>query len=298
LIKAKQGMIDELEDRVSETETAIQVVSDNILSLSAQIEDHDKVSKRKLKLRQMETDLETKIRKFKKEISFFHDHDNCPTCRQGIDHGFKDIISDKSGGCVFLLHGPPGVGKTLTCEAISEHLHKPLYSVTVGELGTTAVDLERKLNRILEVADSWKAVILIDEADVFMEKRNTQNIERNAMVGIFLRLLERYHGIMFLTTNRASELDDAFRSRISMIIPFKEFDISTRIKVWQNLLKCAGFNMPDTDINLLADTHAINGRQIKNAIRLVQCMKHDGFDRISLDLKSDIDYFNYVIKMI
>jgi len=90
LIKAKQGMIDELEDRVAEAETVIQTVSDSILSLSEQIEDHDKVSKRKLKLRQMETDLETKIRKFKKEISFFHDHDNCPTCRQGIDHGFKE----------------------------------------------------------------------------------------------------------------------------------------------------------------------------------------------------------------
>ena len=90
LIKAKQGMIEELEDRVVETESAIQEVSANIESLTAQIEDHDKISKRKVKLRQMETELETKIRKFKKEISFFHDHDNCPTCRQGIDHGFKE----------------------------------------------------------------------------------------------------------------------------------------------------------------------------------------------------------------
>jgi DNA repair exonuclease SbcCD ATPase subunit len=38
----------------------------------------------------METELETKVRKFKKEIQFFHDHDNCPTCKQGIDHEFKN----------------------------------------------------------------------------------------------------------------------------------------------------------------------------------------------------------------
>lgn len=55
------------------------------------------------------------------------------------------------------------VGKTLTAEAISEYLHRPLYAVSVGELGTSAVDLENKLSEILEVASIWNAVILIDE---------------------------------------------------------------------------------------------------------------------------------------
>jgi SpoVK/Ycf46/Vps4 family AAA+-type ATPase len=66
-------------------------------------------------------------------------------------------------GCIFLLHGPPGVGKTLTAEAIAEMLHKPLYSVTVGELGTQTGHLEQNLRDILEVASAWDAVILIDE---------------------------------------------------------------------------------------------------------------------------------------
>jgi hypothetical protein len=52
---------------------------------------------------------------------------------------FTDVISGKGGGCIFLLHGPPGVGKTLTAEAIAELLHRPLYSITVGELGITTV---------------------------------------------------------------------------------------------------------------------------------------------------------------
>ena len=215
-----------------------------------------------------------------------------------IDHGFKDIVSEKSGGCIFLLHGPPGVGKTLTCEAISEHLHKPLYSITVGELGTEPHYLEKNLVRILEIADSWKAVILIDEADVFMEKRTTKDIIRNAMVGIFLRLLERFQGIMFLTTNRAAELDDAFRSRISMIIPYTNFDLDTRLKVWKSLLTVANVQMSDSDIHNLATKYDINGRQIKNAIRLVQCMQHDETTDTELTMKSTFEYFNYVIKMI
>ena len=48
---------------------------------------------------------------------------------------FEDIIQGKQGGSIFLLHGPPGVGKTLTAEAIAEVLHRPLYYVTMGELG-------------------------------------------------------------------------------------------------------------------------------------------------------------------
>ena len=131
-----------------------------------------------------------------------------------------------------------------------------------------------------------------------MERRSTENIVRNAMVGIFLRLLERYQGIMFLTTNRASELDDAFRSRISMIIPYKNFDINTRFKVWKNLLNVANINMSDDEINVLAITHDINGRQIKNAIRLVQCMQHDETNDPEIKMSSNLEYFNYVINMI
>ena len=89
LIRVKEEMVVELGDRVQGAEQAIDELSTRISTLSTEIEDHDKVSKRKAKLLQMESDLENKIRKFNKEISFFHDHDNCPTCRQGIDHDFK-----------------------------------------------------------------------------------------------------------------------------------------------------------------------------------------------------------------
>lgn len=60
----------------------------------------------------------------------------------------------------------------------------------MGELGTTVEKLEEKLREILEVAHLWNAVILLDEADIFLEKRSDNDIHRNAMVGIFLRLLE------------------------------------------------------------------------------------------------------------
>ncbi|RIB27063.1 P-loop containing nucleoside triphosphate hydrolase protein [Gigaspora rosea] len=121
--------------------------------------------------------------------------------------GGLDLISGKGGGCIFLLHGPPGVGKTLTAEAISEYLHRPLYAVSVGELGVTPKELEDKLSEILEVSSIWNAVILIDEVDIFLEQRSKNDVNRNALVGIFLRLLEYHQGILFLTTNRVESFD-------------------------------------------------------------------------------------------
>ncbi len=191
-----------------------------------------------------------------------------------VKHSFKDIIGGKSGGCIFLLHGPPGVGKTLTCEAVAELLHKPLYSITVGELGTDVDTLETRLNNILEIANSWDAVILIDEADIFMEARNKNDIERNGMVSIFLRLLERHQGVMFLTTNRNQDLDPAFKSRISIISGYENLDLDSRTKVWTNLLNAASIKMTSNEIQKLS-SYEVNGRQIKNLIRMAQSMIMD-----------------------
>jgi hypothetical protein len=181
--------------------------------------------------------------------------------------GFQDIISGKGGGCIFLLHGEPGVGKTLTAEAVSELLHRPLYSVSVGELGVDIESLEKNLRRILDVAQIWNAVILIDEADIFLEKRGNSDIVRNACVGVVLRLLEYHQGVLFLTTNRVKEFDSAFYSRISIALKYGSLNQEARTQIWNNLLNAAGITGLDTEA---LGAMNINGRQIKNTIRLAQ----------------------------
>jgi hypothetical protein len=158
---------------------------------------------------------------------------------------------------------------TLTAEAVSELLRRPLYSVSVGELGTDPVSLEKNMRQILDVAQIWNAVILIDEADIFLEKRATGDVVRNGMVSIFLRLLEYHQGVMFLTTNRVEEFDPAFYSRISVALRYETLSTQAREQIWRNLLSAAGVH--DMDVSQLA-THDLNGRQIKNLIRLSQSL--------------------------
>ncbi len=187
---------------------------------------------------------------------------------------FNDIIGGKGGGLLFLLYGTPGTGKTLTAEAIAEKLQRPLYYVSVGELGTTPEDLEERLRKILELATLWDAVLLLDEADIFLEARSENDIERNAMVSIFLKLLEYYSGIMFLTTNRASSIDTAFYSRISLSIKYDELNSNIRKTIWKNILEKQKIELKSSDLNILS-THDLNGRQIKNIVRMsIAIAKH------------------------
>jgi hypothetical protein len=69
-------------------------------------------------------------------------------------------------------------------------LHKPLYVVSAGDLGTNASKLDQALTKIFAIVPVWGAVVLIDEADVFLEERGTADLERNAMVAVFLRQIE------------------------------------------------------------------------------------------------------------
>lgn len=187
-----------------------------------------------------------------------------------------DLIDGKGGGCIFLLAGEPGTGKTLTAEVTAERLKRPLYMVGVGELGTTADELEGNLRQILDIASTWNAVLLLDECDIFMEARTDSNIQRNAMVGVFLRLLEYYQGVLFLTSNRAKNIDKAFYSRISMALNFPGLEAEDRYKIWENNLALNGSNLTEYQIEMLSE-YEVNGRQIKNVCRNAHALaQHDG----------------------
>lgn len=95
LITQKQQKITEHQETIDSLSIDTETLSEKLDELNDQIADHEKVATRKSKLTQMESTLEDRIRKLNKEIQFFHDHDNCPTCKQGIDHDFKNDTIQK-----------------------------------------------------------------------------------------------------------------------------------------------------------------------------------------------------------
>ncbi|KAM0187451.1 hypothetical protein ACHAPI_011167 [Fusarium lateritium] len=187
-----------------------------------------------------------------------------------------DVIQGKGKGLVTVLHGPPGTGKTLTAEGIGELLQCPLYMASAGELGTDSRFLEVELQKILDICHAWGAILLLDEADVFLEKRNMHDIHRNALVSIFLRQLEYFQGILFLTTNRVETFDEAFQSRIHIALRYENLDAKAKRTIFkmfldrvQKLGKLKVEPLTEDDFNALSKQD-LNGREIKNVVGSAQ----------------------------
>ncbi|KAJ4195056.1 hypothetical protein NW755_002478 [Fusarium falciforme] len=187
-----------------------------------------------------------------------------------------DIIEGKGQGLLVLLHGGPGTGKTLTAESIAEEQERPLYRVTCGDIGTEPGEVEQYLGDVLEIGRAWGCVVLLDEADVFLEERSFSDQKRNAIISIFLRILEYYDGILILTTNRIGSFDEAFKSRIQLALGYPTLDEEDRLKIWGNFVQMLPrtkdrVDMEDLQMNLpkLA-RDKINGREIRNIITMAR----------------------------
>jgi hypothetical protein len=67
-------------------------------------------------------------------------------------------------------------------EGVADYTKRPLYTVSCGELGISTKNVEENLSKALGLATSWNAIVLIDEADIFLEARSFNDLKRNGLV--------------------------------------------------------------------------------------------------------------------
>lgn len=186
---------------------------------------------------------------------------------------FQDIVKGKGGGAVVLLSGQPGTGKTLTAEVYAESEQRALYSVQCSQLGMNPETLEQSLMVVFDRARRWNAVMLLDEADVYVHERGN-SMQQNAIVGVFLRVLEYQGTILFLTTNRPEDVDDAIASRCIARIFYEAPDPEDAHRIWRVLADTSGMVMTDEVICSVVDTNpGMTGRDIKNILKLAGLME-------------------------
>jgi DNA repair exonuclease SbcCD ATPase subunit len=102
--KIREAEVDKVRLRMSEHIAKIEgetesigILQDNIANLTSTISDKASQKSKLEKAKSIRRDLESSLRGHTKELAFYHDHDNCPTCKQGIEHTFKEnIITEKS----------------------------------------------------------------------------------------------------------------------------------------------------------------------------------------------------------
>ncbi|KAL8387240.1 hypothetical protein RB595_010054 [Gaeumannomyces hyphopodioides] len=225
----------------------------------------------------------------------------------------QDLIRGKGSGLFMLLHGVPGVGKTATAEAIAQINSKPLFAITCGDLGFEASKVDASLRKIFRLAHLWDCVLLLDEADVFLSRREVYDLNRNALVSVFLRVLEYYSGILFLTTNRVGHLDEAFKSRIHISLYYPPLTIRQTVAIFdvnirqleiieaekQRLMNEGGSVVPKRPKMVIDKDNLIeyakwhwraheqserwNGRQIRNAFQIAYSLAHWPENRPAMD---------------
>ncbi|KIM96275.1 hypothetical protein OIDMADRAFT_131963 [Oidiodendron maius Zn] len=212
-------------------------------------------------------------------------------CRNHLNtnHQFVDFIGGKGEGMILLLHGPPGTGKTFTVECVAEFTRRPLLTLGVADIGTKEENMETRLSDWFNLALKWRAILLIDEADVFLERRSLSDLARNSLVSGMYSFMEYYNGMLFLTTNRVGHLDDAFLSRIQVAITYKKLDMQSQKRIWHRFFTKIREESKDIGVsweaqNYVQDEETIksidmNGREIRNALQIAIALAKERANR-------------------
>lgn len=166
------------------------------------------------------------------------------------------------------------MGKTLIAapqeECFAGWSKTPLYAVTSGDIGTEASAADEASRKVFELAKAWNTILFLDEADVFLTRRNNTDLVRNSFVSIFLRRIKYYKGVLILTTNRVSDFDPAFESRIRLKV-YDNLTPQQRTNIWKSFLPPRKGQdgreeeWDDAVFTLLA-REKVNGREIRNMV--------------------------------
>lgn len=187
--------------------------------------------------------------------------------------GLRAIIPEATSALSF--YGPPGTGKTMTAEAIAHKLGKKILRATYADVESKFHGEGPKMVKaIFRAAERDDAVLFLDESDSLLSKRLTNVSDGsaqaiNSMRSQLLISLENFKGIVIFATNLVVNYDRAFLSRL-INVEFINPTAVERKKIWWNHLKTDKIHVPlaaDVNIDYLAETYELCGREIKNVVK-------------------------------
>ncbi len=170
-----------------------------------------------------------------------------------------------------LFTGESGVGKTMAAEAVACELGQNLYPVQLSALVSKYVgETEKNLSRVFEAAREAQAVLFFDEADALFSSRledgSTQAHFVNQQINCLLGEIEKYDGIVILSTNRPDAFDQAFERRIRYRLHFPRPAAAAREKIWRTMMPEEAPVADDVDYAALAADYEFTGGTIRNIV--------------------------------
>lgn len=194
---------------------------------------------------------------------------------QGRDHaikhwGFREEFG-RGLAISALFDGEPGTGKTLSAEVLAGELNRPLQRVNVARVLDKFVGgTQKNLEAAFEEASRRGSVLLFDEADALFSKRlaveSSQDRHANLEINLLLELMERFDGVVILTTNLRYGIDKAFERRIGYKIHFPFPSTVERESLWKQLIPPKTPCDEGLNFALLGESYELSGGSIKNAL--------------------------------
>ena len=132
------------------------------------------------------------------------------------------------------FHGAPGTGKTALAEHIAEALSRPLMIRRASDLVSKFVgETEQQMAAMFKEAEAEKAVLLLDEADSFLQdRRGAQRTYEVTEVNEMLQCMERHNGVFICTTNLMDSIDQAALRRFTFKIRFRPLTSNQRERMF------------------------------------------------------------------
>lgn len=174
-------------------------------------------------------------------------------------------------GLSLLFSGPPGTGKTMAAQVLTNQLHMQLYKVQLSQIVSKYIgETEKNLRKVFTEAKNANCVLFFDETDALFGKRSevkdSHDRHANIETAYLLQQMEEYDGVVLMATNLLQNIDEAFMRRISFVISFPFPDVPTRTLLWKKMLDTNAPISEDVDFSFLAENFKIAGGNIKNCV--------------------------------
>ena len=196
-------------------------------------------------------------------------------------------------GITALFDGPPGTGKTYTAEIIAGELDRPLYRVNLPEVVSKWVgETQKHIRSIFQQARISHAMLLFDEADALFgarvaDAKTSTDRYANMEVNLLLQEIERFPGVVIMTTNFYGSLDKAMIRRVQFRVTFEEPDATQRLGIWKVLCPAEAPLAEDVDFGLLSKRYELTGGMIKNVLLRAAYWAADRDGRITQQILHD-----------
>jgi AAA+ superfamily predicted ATPase len=177
-------------------------------------------------------------------------------------------------GVPALFSGPPGTGKTMVAGLIAEELDLDLYQIDLSKVVSKWVgETEKQLASVFDAAEAGHALLLFDEADALFGQRTSEmkganDRYANLEVNFLLQRIERFGGVVILTTNLDTSIDKALKRRLAAHVVFPHPDDDERSLLWRRLLTAERAPLADDiDVAKLSLAYPkMTGANIRNAV--------------------------------